>query len=197
MLHGVSPEGEHYYPAFPYVSYSRMLVEDVVDLKAYLDTLPLSDRANEAHDLPFPFSIRRGLGIWKRLYLDGRAVIALPDADELTLRGRYLVEGPGHCAECHTPRNLLGGFVRGKWLAGAPNPDGDGRIPNITPHKSGLAKWETVDIVEYLSSGFMPDYDVVGSSMAEVVDNTAHLSETDRTAIAQYLQRIPGIDTSR
>ena len=197
MLHGVSPEGEHYYPAFPYASYSRMQVQDVVDLKAYLDTLPVSERKNEKHELPFPFSLRRGLGIWKLLYLDNRTVIQFDNPDPVLQRGQYLVEGPGHCAECHTPRNLMGGFVRDRWLAGAPNPDGDGRIPNITPHESGLEKWDLVDVAEYLSSGFTPDYDVVGSSMAEVVENTAHLSEQDRSAIARYLQSIPALEKTR
>lgn len=194
MLHGVSPAGQHYYPAFPYASYTRMQLQDVVDLKAYLDTLAVSERHNEPHLLQFPFSVRRGLGLWKWLYLDREPVVRLENPDQTLQRGQYLVEGPGHCAECHTPRNLIGGFDRSRWLAGAPNPDGEGRIPNITPHPSGLAGWDSVDIAEYLSSGFTPDYDVVGSSMAEVVENTAHLSQTDREAIAAYLHAIPALE---
>lgn len=197
MLNGVSPEGQHYYPAFPYASYTRMTMQDVVDLKAYLDTLPDSERQNEAHHVPFPFSIRRGLGLWKKLFMDSAPVIALPQGDDEVLRGRYLVEGPGHCAECHTPRNFLGGFVRGRWLGGAPSPDSDGKIPNITPHESGLGEWEIVDIAAYLATGFTPDYDVVGSSMAEVVENTAQLSDADRQAIARYLKSIPALETAR
>lgn len=197
LLNGVSPEGRHYYPAFPYASYTRMRLQDVVDLKAYMDTLPISERQNEPHQLAFPFSIRRGLGLWKLLFVSQAPVVGLPDADAEILRGRYLVEGPGHCAECHTARNLAGGFIRERWLAGAPNPDGDGRIPNITPHESGLGEWTVVDIAEYLSSGFTPDYDVAGSSMAEVVENTAYLSEDDRVAIAKYLLSIPALEKSR
>ena len=194
LLNGVSPRGEHYYPAFPYASYTRMLLQDVVDLKAYMDTLPISERENIPHQLPFPFNIRRGLGLWKRLYLKQTPAVVLPDADPELLRGRYLVEGPGHCAECHTPRNLLGGFISDRWLAGAPSPDSDGRIPNITPHATGIGKWTLADIAEYLSSGFTPDYDVVGSSMAEVVENTAHLSDSDRRAVARYLLSIPALE---
>jgi mono/diheme cytochrome c family protein len=194
MLLGQAPDGRHYYPAFPYPSYTRMTLEDIVDLKAYLDTLPSHARDNEPHRLTFPFSIRRGLGLWKRVFLDDTPVMALDNPDSKLLRGRYLVEGPGHCAECHTPRNILGGFDKTRWLAGAANPDGDGVTPNITPHSTGIAQWDIVDVAEYLSSGFTPEYDVVGSSMAEVVENTAHLSEDDRTAIAHYLRIVPAVE---
>lgn len=197
MLRGVAPDGRHYYPAFPYASYARMTLQDVVDLKAYLDTLPSHTRDNEPHRLPVVFSIRRGLGLWKRLYLDDSPVVELDNPDPSLLRGRYLVEGPGHCAECHTPRNIFGGLDKTRWLAGAASPDGDGSTPNITPHSTGIAVWDTADIAEYLSSGFTPEYDVVGSSMAEVVDNTAHLSDEDRTAIAHYLQMVPAAENSK
>ncbi|OMH33747.1 cytochrome c [Motiliproteus sp. MSK22-1] len=193
MLKGVRPDGQHLYPAFPYTSYARMKLQDIVDLKAYMDTLPAISRTNENHELGFPFSIRRGLGLWKQLYLSNQPVINLVDPTPEQQRGQYLVEGPGHCGECHTPRNLAGAANPSRWLAGAANPDGDGTIPNITPHKSGIAKWETVDITEYLSSGFTPDYDVVGGSMAEVVENTARLPDRDRKAIAAYLMAIPPV----
>ncbi len=193
LLKGVSPDGQHYYPAFPYTSYARMTLQDVVDLKAFLDTLPAVERANEDHELSFPFSLRRGLGLWKMLYLRPQPIIELADSSPELQRGQYLVEGPGHCGECHSPRSLAGGIDYSRWLGGAANPDGDGSIPNITPHPSGIAKWELVDISEYLSSGFTPDYDVVGSSMAEVVDNTARLSASDRQAIAAYLKAIPAV----
>ncbi|UTW11889.1 cytochrome c [Marinobacterium rhizophilum] len=193
LLKGISPEGEHYYPAFPYSSYSRMTLQDIADLKAFMDTLPAVNRANEPHELGFPFSVRRGLGLWKQLYLRTDPVIALDDTDTSLLRGRYLVEGPGHCGECHSPRNALGATDYSRWLGGAANPDGDGSIPNISPHASGLADWSENDIAEYLSSGFTPEYDVVGSSMAEVVENTARLSGSDRSAIAAYLKAIPAV----
>ena len=191
LLKGVGPGGQHLYPAFPYTSYARMELQDVVDLKAYIDTLPAIVRVNESHKLSFPFSIRRGLGLWKFLYLSNQPVIKLEDPSPEQSRGQYLVEGPAHCGECHTPRNLVGAMDHSKWLAGAANPDGDGTIPNITTHKKGIANWEPVDIEEYLSSGFTPDYDVVGGSMAEVVDNTAKLPANDRKAIVAYLRTIP------
>lgn len=188
MLHGTSPKGEHYYPAFPYASYVRVSLQDVTDLKAFIDTLPPSDRSNEPHDVGFPFNIRLALGGWKFLFLNDIPAIPAADLTPAELRGQYLVEGLGHCGECHTPRNALGGRVMSRWLAGGPNPDGEGKIPNITPSK--LA-WSEADIAEYLSSGFTPEFDSVGGSMAEVVTNMAHLPAEDRTAIAAYLKKVP------
>lgn len=105
-------------------------------------------------------------------------------------RGRYFVEGPGHCGECHTPRNAIGGPDLSRWLAGGPNPDGKGTIPNLTPGEGGL-DWSAADIAEYLRSGFTPDYDVAGGSMAAVVKNTAKLTDEDRAAIAAYIKALP------
>ena len=135
MLAGVAPDGSHLYPAFPYTSYSRMTVSDIADLWAFLKTLPAVANANQSHELPFPFGIRRGLGLWKLLYLSRDPVIAVDESNAKLALGRYLVEGPGHCGECHTPRDLLGGPDKAKWLGGGPSPEGKGRIPNITPDR--------------------------------------------------------------
>ena len=187
MKRGLSPDDAHYYPAFPYGSYARMKLEDVRDLWAYLKDLPKSDRANEPHDIGFPFSIRRAVGFWKWLNLDDAPVIpAGTDA-----RGRYLVEGPGHCGECHTPRDLMGGPLLDEWLAGAPNPEGKGTIPNLTPGGKGAGTWDAADIAEYLKSGFTPDYDTAGGSMVDVIANTSRLTDADRAAIAAYLKGVP------
>ena len=98
MLEGVSPSGEHFYPAFPYPSYARMRPADIADLYAFLKTLPAVAGKAPGHSLSFPFSIRRGLGLWKRLYLSKEPVIAFPDGTpDPVMAGRYLVEGPGHC----------------------------------------------------------------------------------------------------
>ena len=191
MRLGSSPDGRHYYPSFPYASYSRMSFEDLVDLKSYLDTLPRAQIRNEAHELKFPWNIRAGIGLWKLLNLDPSAVISMPPDNILLTRGRYLVEGPGHCGECHTPRNWSGGLNNSRWLAGAPNPDGEGKVPNITPAEKGLAEWSQGDIEYYLESGLTPDYDTVGGSMVEVQENMAQLPEDDRAAIAAYLKAIP------
>jgi mono/diheme cytochrome c family protein len=193
MQRGVSPDGRHYYPSFPYTSYARMPVEDVMDLKAYLDTLPPVDGRVEAHSLGFPWSVRRGVGAWKRLYL-GTEPVAQGKSPTLVERGRMLVEGAGHCGECHTPRDRFGGLVRERWLAGAPNPEGKGRIPNITPGGKNISEWSAADIAYYLESGFTPDFDTVGGSMVAVQENMAMLSAEDRAAIAAYLQALPALD---
>ncbi|WP_181707761.1 c-type cytochrome [Chthonobacter rhizosphaerae] len=192
MMHGTSPEGASYYPSFPYTSYARMRVEDVIDLKAYLDTLPPVRNAVADHDLGFPYSIRRGVGLWKRLYVDPSPVVALPaDASDAVRRGQYLVEGPGHCGECHTPRNAIGGLDTARWLAGAANPEGRGVIPNLTPHAEGLESWSADDITYSLESGFKPDYDSFGGQMVSVQANMAALPAEDRAAIAAYLKAVP------
>jgi mono/diheme cytochrome c family protein len=191
MMRGISPEGRHYYPAFPYPSYARMRVENVLDLKAFMDTLPPVASETGEHDLAFPYNLRRGLGLWKRLYLEGGPVVALPDASEAVRLGQYLVEGPGHCGECHTLRDPTGGVRADQWLAGAPSPDGDGVIPNITPHGDGIGDWSQSDIAYALESGFTPDFDSFGGAMVDVQENLAELPASDREAIAAYLKAIP------
>ena len=191
MLKGVSPDGRHYYPAFPYTSYARMTIEDTVDLKAYLDSMsPVSNRVAD-HELDFPWNFRRGIGLWKRRYLDPSPVLDTGSLDAVAERGRYLAEGPGHCAECHTPRDEFGGLQAAHWLAGGANPEGEGTIPNITPHPDGLASWSRKDIAYYLQSGFTPDFDMVGGLMVKVQENMAHLTEADLAALAAYLKAIP------
>jgi mono/diheme cytochrome c family protein len=190
VVRGVSPGGAHYYPAFPYPSYSRMQLEDVIDLKAFIDTLPPVSNQVAGHDLGFPFNIRRGVGLWKRLYLSDAPVVTLANASDSVRRGQYLVEGPGHCGECHTSRDALGGLRTDLWLAGAPNPEGRGTIPNITPHEEGLG-WSAEEIAETLKTGFTPDFDTLGGRMAAVQSELAHLPEADLQAIGAYLKTVP------
>lgn len=191
MRLGTSPDGRHYYPAFPYTAYARMTDADLLDLLAHLRTLPASDTENAEHELAFPFSISRGVGLWKRLYLSEEPVIGDEGLSPAALRGRYLVEGPGHCAECHTPRDAFGGLDTAFWMAGGPNPNGDGRIPNITPAR---LTWSEDDLVYYLESGFTPDFNSAGGSMASVIENLAKLQAEDRIAIAAYLRSLPPLE---
>ena len=183
MMRGVSPDGRHYYPAFPYTAYGRADPRDVADLHAFVLTLPESGVASAAHELSFPFNLRRAVGLWKRLHLRDDWVMAEAPTPELA-RGRYLVEALAHCAECHTPRDRTGGLDTTAWMRGAPNPSGQGRIPDITPAELG---WSAQDIALYLESGFTPSFDVAGGSMAAVVRAMARLSADDRDAIAAYL----------
>lgn len=192
MVSGVSPKGEHYYPAFPYTSYHLTKTEDVRDLMAFIRTLePVEGRARD-HAMAFPFNIRRSLGLWKAMFFDTTPL--QPDASKSASwnRGRYLVEGLGHCAECHTSRHQLGGPVRSEHMAGGPDPEGKGWVPNITPHANGLARWSQKEIADLLKTGFTAEYDAVGGSMASVVKNMAQLPPEDVAAISEYLATLPG-----
>ncbi|WP_323764215.1 cytochrome c [Marinovum sp.] len=193
LLHGVSPEGAHYFPAFPYTSYAKMGDRDITDLYAYLQTLPASDTPSQAHEVGFPFNIRRSLGGWKMLFFDESWVMDGNDLGADLTRGRYLVEALGHCGECHTPRNTLGGLDRSRWMAGAPDPSGKGTIPGLTPDQ---LSWSATDIAYYLESGFTPEFDSAGGHMAAVIENTAKLSAEDRAAIAAYVKALPAAETA-
>lgn len=196
MQRGVAPDGRHYYPSFPYTAYARMTKADILDLQTYLQTLPAIDAAAAEHALHFPWNIRRGIGVWKRLYLDDAAVVSAP-ADEIAARGQYLVEGAGHCGECHSPRDRFGGVRRDQWMAGAVNLDGPGRIPNITPAGKNVKSWSSGDLAYYFESGFTPDFDTVGGPMVAVQENLSKLPRSDLEAIAAYLKIIPAIESQK
>lgn len=193
MMRGVAPNGAHYYPAFPYTSYQRMKTEDVLDLKAYIDGLPKVTSSVPAHDLALPFRIRRALGLWKWLFMDYQPFKPDPKLSDQVNRGAYLVNGPGHCGECHTPRNFMGGKLASRKMSGGPAPEGDGKIPNITPHKTGLGGWSEEEIVDFLDSGITPEGDFVGGTMVEVQENMAVLTDADRKAIAAYMKKLAPI----
>ena len=178
---GQSPSGKHYFPAYPYNSYQHIHDEDIYDLWTFWKTLPSDETPSQIHDLVFPFNVRRNIGIWKTFFMKDNYF------DQKLDRSTYLVEALGHCAECHTPRNYIGSLKKSEWMRGGTNPSGKGKIPSI--HPSDL-KWTKDEIVEYLSSGFTPDYDMVGGKMASVVENISQLSDVDRELIADYLIRL-------
>ncbi len=193
---GTSPQGRHLFPAFPYTSYQHMELADVRDLFAYLKTLPpVSGRARR-HDLKFPFNVRRLVGLWKVLFLHGGPF--RPDASQSAQwnRGAYLVNGPGHCAECHSPRNFLGAIVASERFAGGPSADGKSWVPNITPvglrhwSKEDIG-WSAKDIASFLDDGMNPAGDFAGGAMVETIRNTSKLDAADRAAIAAYLVSLP------
>lgn len=192
MTRGTSPSGRHYFPAFPYTSYARMKREDVRDLFAYLKTLPQAAGKVRDHDVPFPFNIRRNIGGWKFLFFDDTPFVADATKSAQWNRGAYLVNGPGHCAECHSPRNALGGIVAAKRFAGGPNPEGEGWVPNIT--QKGLGSWSEADLADFLESGISPNFTSVSGSMERVIKNLAQLSAEDRKAMAAYLKSLPPVD---
>ena len=192
LMKGTSPDRTHYFPAFPYTSYQRAKVEDIRDLFAYLKTLePVSGKARD-HDVPFPFNIRRDVGIWKLLFMDGTSF--MPDVAHSAQwnRGAYLVNGLGHCAECHSPRNLLGGIVAAQRFAGGPNPEGEGWVPNIT--QKGIGEWSEKEIADFLETGEMPEGDSASGAMRAVIRNLAQLSAEDRAAMAAYLKSLAPVE---
>jgi len=176
---GLSPNTEHYYPAFPYTAYSVMSTQDLVDLKAWLDTVePVETKARE-HSLIWPFSTRPGLLLWKALFFSPLRTIDPID------RGSYLVKGPGHCAECHSPRNLLGGLTNRSLTGNLRGPDGES-VPGIT--STDLSSWLIEDLELFLEVGITPSGDFTGGHMTDVIEySTGLLSSKDRTSIAQYL----------
>jgi mono/diheme cytochrome c family protein len=195
LIGGVSPRGEHYYPALPYPSYAGLKLMDVRDLMAYLRTLtPVAGKA-PPHDLAAIFGIRRLVGAWKLLFFKAGGTVPPPSGDARRDRGAYLVEAMTHCAECHSTRNLLGAIKGGARFAGGPDPEGVGFVPNITPARIG--SWSEAEIAEVLKTGRTPQHGRVGSSMLDVVTNTAMLPQADRDAIAAYIKSLPARETPR
>jgi mono/diheme cytochrome c family protein len=192
VMKGTSPSGAHYFPAFPYTSYQHAKVKDVRDLFAYLKTLqPVAGKVRD-HDLPFPFNIRRNVGVWKFLFMDGQPFVADASRSAQWYRGAYLVNSFGHCAECHSPRNVLGGIVSAQRFGGGPNPEGEGWVPNIT--EKGISDWSAKDIAYFLESGLTPDGDSAGGLMVRVIRNTSQLPSSDRDAIADYIKSLPPVE---
>lgn len=189
LMAGVSPDHKHYFPALPYTSYAHMRVEDVRDLMAWLRTLPPVRGRTPPHDLSFPLNVRRMIGFWKLLFFDRSPIQPDASRDAEWNRGRYLVEAVTHCAECHSARNQLGAIKESSRLAGGQDQEGVGYVPNITP--AGIGHWSRQDIVNALTTGRTPELRQLGSTMAEVVINTARLPISDREAIAAYLLSLP------
>jgi mono/diheme cytochrome c family protein len=191
MRLGERPDGAHYFPAFPYSSFTKITDSDLRDLWAYLRTLAPSSRANRAHDLSLPFNLRILVANWKKLFFTPGPLASDGSRTPVISRGAYLVEALGHCGECHTPRNALGGPIRGRSLAGAKTgPDSKDGAPNLTPTR--LKKWSDGELKDYLQTGLTPDGDVAGETMGEVIRNTtSQLTPEDLAAVVAYLRAIP------
>lgn len=191
VMRGTAPGGVHLYPAFPYPSYAHARLDDVRDLFAYIKTLPAVAGRVQPNELSFPFNIRRAVGLWKLLFFDDKPFTPDPTQSAQWNRGAYLVNSFGHCAECHSPRNMLGGIVASQRFAGGPDPEGKGWVPNIT--QKGLGDWSAVDIAYFLETGMTPEGDSAGGSMAQVIRNTSQLGKADREAIAAYIKSLPSV----
>jgi mono/diheme cytochrome c family protein len=186
---GVRPDGAHYYPAFPYPSFTKISDQDLKDLWAYLRTVPPSARASQPHELRFPFGWRFLLWGWKWLFFKPGQFVPDPARSAVLNRGAYLVQALGHCGECHTPRNFLGGPRQDRFLAGGKLPD-KGSAPNLTPTR--LRKQGDKELAEVLQSGVTDEGDALAESMAEVVRNTtSQLTPPDLSALIAYLRSLP------
>ncbi|MDV7145374.1 cytochrome c [Tropicimonas sp. TH_r6] len=187
MRQGVAPDGHSYYPAFPYPSYARMKPQDIADLYAYIMTLPpVSDDA-EGNDLGLVTGQPMAARGWRALHPASGPAVTLDNPSPQVARGQYLVEGPGHCGSCHTPRGPLGGERAGRWLAGAEMLDGSGYAPNLTPHEDGLEGYSAEEIIETLH----PTGSGLYSGMEAARINLSHLPQSDIEAIAAYLMALP------
>jgi mono/diheme cytochrome c family protein len=189
---GIAPDDTHYLPAFPYPFYSRLSERDLADLKAFLDSLPPVSRRNQPRSPTILASARGALDVAATPF----AGPWRPDAGkgEGWNRGAYLAATLGRCGDCHTPRTVLGAPDPARAFAGAPAALGRKAAPNITPDpETGIGKWSEDEIVTLLKDGQTPDVDFVGGAMAEVVKNTARLTDADRRAIAAYLKSLPPV----
>lgn len=188
LRRGVSPDGRPYYPSFPYEFYATLTDRDVADIWAALMRVPASDKRSPQHDLPIPFSVRSGLKLWRTFFEVPSSYTADPDRSDSWNRGRYLVTGPAHCAACHTPRNLAGGLIKDKLLEGDPAMMDGGQSPAITVEALRRNGWTRENLVSGLRSGIMPNGDVFGGSMREVVtESTSYLLTSHLEDMANYL----------
>jgi len=193
LWEGVNPDGDHYFPAFPFTSYTGISRDDVLAIKAYLFSLEPVRKPRLEHDLPFYMSTRLAAGVWKFRYFDAGRFEADKAQSEQWNRGAYLVRHLGHCGECHTPRGWLGVRLDDEELAGNPEFSADESVPNITPdRKHGIGRWSLNDIEYFLDIGMLPDGDFTGGEMGAVVeDSTSRLTREDRLAIATYIKSLP------
>lgn len=194
LRRGVSPGNDHYFPVFPYGSFTKMTDPDILDLKAYIFSLPAVSHPNREHDIDFPFGWRFSVWFWKQLNFAEGPLAPDPARSPEWNRGAYLVEALAHCGECHTPRGWFGGLETSLAMSGTTDgPDGQ-KVPNITPDAdTGIGSWSAKDIVRVLRTGQLPDGDFVGSAMGEVVNGTSKLTDADRQAIAVYLLSLPPV----
>lgn len=193
VLAGEGMHGEQLYPVFPYTSYSSMTVEDALAIKAYLFSIRPVQSQVAPHELSFPFSWRGLMKGWKLLFFSGPQPLQDDAArNSVWNRGRYLTTSLGHCAECHTPRSSLGVLDHSRALKGnRQGPDGWSVPALVGKSKNDFAQWSVEEIAEYLKSGEKPNFDSVQGPMAEVIeDNTKHLSDQDRHAMAYYLKSL-------
>jgi len=186
MSHGQGPQGP-LYPVFPYENYTLMSDQEIADLYAALQaTAPVSTPA--APDaIAFPFNIRPLMAGWQTLFFSPARFSPEADRSALYNRGKYLAYGPAHCVACHTPRNALGALDWDKAFTGSPGGPG-GRAPALTAAALREKGYDAETLMQTLRDGFTPRFDILGGTMGEVItDSTAHWTDADLQALAEYL----------
>ncbi len=186
---GISPGGQHYFPALPYVSYSRMPIGDILDIKAYLATMPAVKSSARTANLPAERLLRRGVGLWKHLAFTDAPLGKNPAMSASWNRGEYLVNGPGHCGECHTPRTIFMTSDNDRYMAGGPHPEGGkDKVPSLRDLVGRGRYADAAELVSAMRFGEMLGFDKMSSGgMGQVQSNLAKLPEEDVKAIAEYL----------
>jgi len=194
MHEGIAPDGSHYFPVFPYTSFSKMTEEDVLHLKDHLFMLPPVSQPNRPHDVWFPLNLRLNAWGWKLVNFRPEPLLPEATRSEKWNRGRYLAEAVAHCGECHTPRNWMGALQPDWHYAGSrEGPEGE-VAPNITPEvETGIGQWSKDDLTYLLETGMLPDGDFIGGLMSEAVEYYAQFPPEDREAIAEYVLSLPPI----
>ncbi|MGI9341237.1 MAG: c-type cytochrome [Gammaproteobacteria bacterium] len=193
LWHGVAPDGSDYFPAFPYTAYTGMSRDDALAIKAYLLSLEPVRQENRAHELEWYLSSRLAAWIWKLIKFSPARFTPDPTRSDDWNRGAYLVRHLGHCGECHTPRDALGGLLNERELAGNPAGPNGKKVPDITANRdTGIGHWSDSEIEFFLEMGMLPDGDFTGGAMSPVIDdNTSRLTTEDQQAIAAYLRTVP------
>jgi mono/diheme cytochrome c family protein len=193
---GIGHGGEYLYPVFPFTSFTHLTDGDIADLYAYLRTVKPVAQPSKPNAISPPFGWRMLLWFWRALYFREGPLPSAAGKNAEWQRGRYLAEAVGHCQECHTPRNFMGAMEGNMAYAGNPNGPDQQDAPNITSDpSSAVARWSVEDVTQLLTDGQTPDFDFVGSGMAQVVKGTGELTKADRHAIAVYVKSLPPIHT--
>ena len=192
---GIAPSGERYYPAFPYTSYTQINFDDLRAMYGYLQATPPVTTRNRPHEIPWHIN-RLLMPVWQSMYFRPGVSRTGTGLDEAMPRGAYIANALTHCSECHTPRNLLGATRPELFLAGTEDgPDGD-PVPNITSSEAdGIGDWDEDELLLYLEEGELPDGDYAGGAMADVIDNSTSLMDSDDLqALVEYILTVPGVD---
>jgi nicotinate dehydrogenase subunit B len=191
---GIHRDGKHLYPAFPYTAFAKTSDADIQALYAYLMVQPAVSAKAPDTKLAFPFNIRPLMAGWNAMFHKAEAFKPDPDQSTLWNRGAYLAQGLGHCGACHTPRNALGAEKTGPaYLTGGV---ADGwEAPALTSLSKAPIPWTEAELFKYLRHGNSTQHGVAAGPMAPVVEEMAHLPDTDIQAIAHYIASFnePGI----